>query len=61
MITVIGSINMDLVTRVATSPRAGETVAGADLMTWCPCPKGVLDDDEDEQEHTAVFAERCAY
>ncbi len=33
MITVIGSINMDLVTRVAAFPRPGETVAGSDLAT----------------------------
>lgn len=33
MITVIGSINMDLVTRVPAFPRPGETVAGSDLVT----------------------------
>ena len=33
MITVVGSINMDLVTRVAAFPRPGETVAGTDLVT----------------------------
>lgn len=33
MITVVGSINMDLVTRVAAFPRPGETVSGTDLET----------------------------
>ena len=30
MITVFGSINVDLVTRVEAHPRPGETIAGSD-------------------------------
>ncbi|MEW6742042.1 MAG: ribokinase [Planctomycetota bacterium] len=36
---VLGSLNMDLVARVASFPRAGETVAGEDLM-YLPGGKG---------------------
>ena len=32
-VTVIGSINMDLVTRVQRFPLSGETAAGSDLAT----------------------------
>lgn len=38
-VTVVGSINMDLVTRVANFPEPGETIIGGDLQTF-PGGKG---------------------
>lgn len=38
-VTIVGSINMDLVTRVANFPEPGETIIGGDLQTF-PGGKG---------------------
>src|SRR5215475_6120489 len=38
-LTVVGSINLDLVARVERLPRAGETIAGADFQRF-PGGKG---------------------
>ncbi len=40
LITVIGSLNMDLVMRVSRIPKPGETVLGADISQMIPGGKG---------------------